>query len=122
MAPILLCLDSGTTAVKAAAFDRDGRLVALAQRPNSALRRHGERVEQDMEASRDDALAVLADCVSRAEGKAEGLIVTGQGDGLWPLDAGLRPVGRAMTPRACSCCGWHATSRSVWNASRARCG
>ncbi|MDI6024842.1 FGGY family carbohydrate kinase [Corticibacterium sp. UT-5YL-CI-8] len=97
MSDLVFCLDSGTTAVKAAAFDRSGRLVASAQRPNGALRRSGEKVEQDMEASRDDALAVLAQCVTQAEGVPAGLIITGQGDGTWPLDAEKRPAGLAMT-------------------------
>ncbi|MBD0415341.1 FGGY family carbohydrate kinase [Oryzicola mucosus] len=97
MSGLVFCLDSGTTAVKAAAFDRRGRLVATAQRPNSALRRSGEKVEQDMEVSRDDALAVLAECVAQAEGMPVGLIITGQGDGTWPLDAEKRPAGLAMT-------------------------
>ncbi|MBS9721377.1 carbohydrate kinase [Tianweitania sp. BSSL-BM11] len=98
MDPILLCLDSGTTAVKAAAFDRHGRLLAVAQSDNNALRREGQRVEQDMTVTRDDAFHVLRDCVAQIDaGAVQGLIVTGQGDGLWPVDSGGEPVGRAMT-------------------------
>jgi erythritol kinase len=97
MDPVLICLDSGTTAVKAAAFDRRGRLLASAERGNSALRRNGIRVEQDMAASRDDALAVLRDCAAQVPGRATGCVLTGQGDGLWPVDAAGEPVGAAMT-------------------------
>lgn len=97
MDPLLLCLDSGTTAVKAAAFDRRGRIVAAAERPNGALRRAGAAVEQDMAATRDEAFAVLSDCVAAAPGRAEGLVLTGQGDGLWPVDAAGEPVGHALT-------------------------
>ncbi|WP_197716959.1 FGGY family carbohydrate kinase [Mesorhizobium sp. DCY119] len=94
---MLICLDSGTTAVKAAAFDREGRLVATAQRENSALRRDGSRVEQDMFATRDDAFAAIAECAAKAHGKVEALILTGQGDGLWPTGADSLPVGNAIT-------------------------
>ncbi|WEX11156.1 FGGY family carbohydrate kinase [Chelativorans sp. AA-79] len=97
MSARLLCLDSGTTTVKAAAFDAEGRVVATAQRDNSALQRDGARVEQDMQATLDDAFAVLAECARRLEGPIEGLIITGQGDGLWPIDTGGRAVGNAIT-------------------------
>ncbi len=95
---MIICLDSGTTAVKAAAFDASGQLLAHVELPNTALRRTGVRVEQDMIASRDLAIAALRDCVARMEGHTPlGLILTGQGDGLWPVDAGGQPVGPAMT-------------------------
>ncbi len=97
MAPVLLCLDSGTTSVKAAAFDGQGRLLAGAERPNGALHRDGLRVEQDMDLTRAEALAVLRDCAAQVAGNVAGLIVTGQGDGLWPVDVAGRPVGRALT-------------------------
>ena len=95
-APILLTLDSGTTAVKAAAFDRNGRIVASAERQNRALRRNGARVEQDMAATRDDALAVLGECVAATGAPVEAIIVTGQGDGLGPLTRDLEPAGPAI--------------------------
>jgi len=97
MSDLIFCLDSGTTTVKAAAFDLEGRFLAVAQRPNSALRRSGSFVEQDMDASRDDAARVLAECAAKVEGKPAGLIVTAQGDGTWPLDADRRPAGPSIT-------------------------
>lgn len=97
MNPVLLCLDSGTTAVKAAAFDRHGRLVAMAQGENTALRRDGSLVEQDMDVTCNDAFSVLKACVDKLSGPVEGLVVTGQGDGMWPLDSGGSPVGKAIT-------------------------
>lgn len=97
MDAVLLCLDSGTTAVKAAAFDLSGRLVATAHRDNNALRREGIRVEQDMAVSRHDALAVLRDCAAQIAVPVAGIILTAQGDGLWPIDGAGQPVGRAMT-------------------------
>ena len=93
----VLCLDSGTTAVKAAAFDRQGRQIASAERANRALLRAGVRVEQDMSVSRDDALDVLRECARKANATIEALVVTAQGDGLWAIDRHGVPLGPAMT-------------------------
>lgn len=93
----ILCLDSGTTSVKAAAFDREGNLLTSAERPNGALHREGARVEQDMDITRTEAMEVLRDCAAQITGPVAGLILTGQGDGLWPVDQAGAPVGRAMT-------------------------
>ncbi|MGH6760876.1 MAG: FGGY family carbohydrate kinase [Phyllobacterium sp.] len=97
MRDIILCLDSGTTTVKAAAFDRHGRLLAVAEAANTALRRDGIRVEQDMIVTRNGSMSVLRECVGKISGDVAGLIVTGQGDGLWPLDKTGQPVGHALT-------------------------
>lgn len=97
MQELIFCLDSGTTSVKAAALNLQGELVSLSERPNSALRRCGIQVEQDMAASLEDALRVLHDCVLRAQGRALGLILTGQGEGLWPLDRQGRVFRPAIT-------------------------
>lgn len=97
MQKVILCLDSGTTSIKAAAFDHEGRLLGSAERPNGALHRNGIRVEQDMDLSKTEALEVLRDCAAQVTGTVVGLIVTGQGDGLWPVDRDAQPVGRALT-------------------------
>ncbi|MEO3999692.1 FGGY family carbohydrate kinase [Mesorhizobium sp. CAU 1732] len=97
MTSVLVCLDSGTTTVKAAAFDMAGRMVSSAQRDNSALRRQSAVVEQDMAVTRADAFAVLKACIAKIEGEVAGIVVTGQGDGLWPLGADMQPVGHAIT-------------------------
>lgn len=94
---VLLCLDSGTTAVKAAAFDRQGRILCTVQRENRGLRRSGIHVEQDMEIARGDALAVLGACAAKADSVVDGIVLTGQGDGLWPIDRNREPVGSAIT-------------------------
>lgn len=98
MTDAILCLDSGTTAVKAAIFTTAGRLVAMEEAPNDALRRAGSAVEQDMDgtlAGALDILATIAGQLGRLVPRV--LVVTGQGDGTWPLDAATRPVDRALT-------------------------
>lgn len=101
MTDLIFCLDSGTTAVKAGALTLDGRLVALHEAPNAAFQRRGERAEQNMQGTRDAAWQVLRACAAQA-GQAPGfrpraLVVTAQGDGVWPVDGAGRPVGDAIT-------------------------
>ncbi len=98
MTGAVYCLDSGTTSVKAACFTSDGRLLALAEVVNGALRRNGIRVEQDMPATQEEAFGVLRRCVDQSRGmRASAIIVTGQGDGLWPVDRTGAPCGQAIT-------------------------
>lgn len=94
---LILCVDSGTTSVKAAAFGLDGSLRHIAEVPNDALYRAGARVEQDMARSAEQMFEVLAATAAAAGGRIEGIALTAQGDGLWPLDETLAPVGRALT-------------------------
>lgn len=94
---LVLCVDSGTTSVKAAVYDRDGRAVSRAEIPNSALVRSGNRVEQDMDQTLADAEQVIAACLDQAGAGISALALTAQGDGLWPLTDELIPAGRAIT-------------------------
>ncbi|BBK40981.1 carbohydrate kinase [Allostella vacuolata] len=98
MTDAILCLDSGTTAVKAAIFTACGRIVAMEEAPNDALRRSGAAVEQDMDASLSgavDILGTIAGQLGRLTPRV--LVVTGQGDGTWPIDSAGRPVDHALT-------------------------
>ncbi len=98
MQELIYCVDSGTTSIKAAAIDSGGRIVALSEQPNKALLRNGECVEQDMRVTLSQAMHVLRDCVDQAPtGRACGLILTGQGEGLWLIDKAGAPLGPAMT-------------------------
>lgn len=97
MTPLILALDSGTSVVKAVAFETDGTQVAQASRPNTYDILPGGGVEQDMERSWDDAAAVLAELVAQLDGREIAILaVTGQGDGTWLIDADGEPVGRGL--------------------------
>ncbi|AXG76497.1 FGGY family carbohydrate kinase [Streptomyces paludis] len=87
-------LDMGTSVVKAVAFAEDGTALRTESTP-IALGGHGERVEQDVEEVIGAATGVLA---RAAGGAAPALVaVTGQGDGLWLVDAGGRAVRPALS-------------------------
>ncbi|WP_328871394.1 carbohydrate kinase [Streptomyces sp. NBC_00287] len=88
-------IDVGTSLVKAAAFDGTGRELAVASRP-LALSLHGGVVEQDMEEVYAAVVAVLDEVTGRVPEPVELAGLTGQGDGVWLVDA----EGRAVRPAA----------------------
>jgi erythritol kinase (D-erythritol 1-phosphate-forming) len=95
--PILIALDSGTSWVKALAFNPAGKVVTTASRPNAFSSGPGGAVEQDMVQTWDDTCAVLNDVVARLDGaNIVALAVTGQGDGTWLIDERDNPVAPAI--------------------------
>jgi xylulokinase len=87
-------LDMGTSVAKAAAFTEDGTALGVESVP-VPLGGRGDHVEQDIEEVVLAATGVLA-AVTR--GRAPDLVaITGQGDGLWLVDAGGRAVRPALS-------------------------
>ncbi|MGW1954795.1 FGGY family carbohydrate kinase [Streptomyces sp. NPDC001920] len=84
-------IDVGTSTVKAAAFDHTGRELAVASRPVD-LTLHDGVVEQDMDEVYGAVVAVLAEVTARVPEPVELAGLTGQGDGVWLVDAEGRPV------------------------------
>ncbi len=99
--PVLIALDSGTSVVKAVAFDGTGTQLAATSRPNSYAMLPGGGAEQDMAHTWDDAAQVLAELVAELERRGlapavAALAVTGQGDGTWLIDDDGEPVGPGL--------------------------
>ncbi|MFI8432888.1 FGGY family carbohydrate kinase [Streptomyces sp. NPDC079020] len=86
-------VDVGTSLVKAAAFDERGRTLAVESRP-VGLDIHDGHVEQDMDEVYGAVVEVL-DALGPDGVAFTGL--TGQGDGVWLVDAAGRPVRRAIS-------------------------
>ncbi|MDO0927700.1 FGGY-family carbohydrate kinase [Streptomyces sp. TG1A-8] len=84
-------IDAGTSMVKAAAFDPAGRELAVEARP-VGLELRGGVVEQDMEEVYAAVVAVLEALTARVPEPVELAGLTGQGDGVWLVDAAGRPV------------------------------
>jgi erythritol kinase len=96
-APLILALDSGTSVVKAVAFDATGRVLAEAARPNTIAHLPDGGAEQDMAQTWRDAAAVLATLAGEVAGsRIVALAVTGQGDGTWLVDADGEPAAPAL--------------------------
>ncbi|MFI7415206.1 FGGY family carbohydrate kinase [Streptomyces sp. NPDC049627] len=89
-------IDVGTSTVKAAAFHDTGRELAVASRPVS-LTLHGGVVEQDMDEVYGAVVAVLREVTARVPEPVELAGLTGQGDGVWLVDAEGRPVRAAAS-------------------------
>ena len=84
-------LDMGTSIAKAAAFAEDGTALRVESKPIS-LGGRGDHVEQDIEEVVRAATDVLT---AVTDGGAPALVaLTGQGDGLWLVDA----EGKAVRP------------------------
>src|ERR1700676_3517774 len=99
MGRYLLGVDAGNTVVKAGLFDRSGREVAHAAQQGDVSRPHPRWAERDMEAAWAATGSVIAACVDRAgvaAGEIAAVCVAGHSDGLYPVDAALRPVRPAV--------------------------
>lgn len=86
-------IDGGTTAVKAVAFDLDGRVMTLAHRSIPVHYGKNGEAEQDANAIWDgvaDCLTDVTDDLAGREILAVGL--TGQGDGCWLFDENVTPL------------------------------
>ncbi|MEM6939988.1 MAG: FGGY family carbohydrate kinase [Pseudomonadota bacterium] len=97
MTKLWLGIDVGTTAVKAAAYEPDGRQVALAEAPSTVNSDTRGGHEQDMGEVRDTVFRVLHDLARQCpNADFAALGVAAQGDGLWCIDAKGAPAGPAM--------------------------
>ncbi|WP_192772565.1 FGGY-family carbohydrate kinase [Plantactinospora soyae] len=95
--PVVLGVDVGTTVTKAVAFGPDGAALARAARPTVLDRAGPGRYEQDADQVLESVLAVLGELRERVPRPVTALGVTGQGDGLWLVDADGRPVRPAIS-------------------------
>lgn len=93
---MLIGIDVGTSTVKAAAFDRSGAELGVEARP-VGLSLRGGLVEQDMDEVYGAVVAVLTDLTARLPGTVELAGLTGQGDGVWLVDAEGRQVRAAAS-------------------------
>ncbi|GAA3795396.1 FGGY-family carbohydrate kinase [Sphaerisporangium flaviroseum] len=92
----VICVDAGTTVIKAVGYDEGGAEVAVARHETSVSRPAPGRAEQDMEAVWDAVVHTVRDIVSRIEGAVDFLAITAQGDGVWLVDRSGEPTGPAI--------------------------
>jgi sugar (pentulose or hexulose) kinase len=91
-----LCLDAGTSLLKAVVFDDAGVALATAHRTTTVDRPRPGFAEQDMSSIWAGAVAVLREAAERAGAPIDAIALTAQGDGCWLVDAGGAPVGPAI--------------------------
>ena len=95
---IILGLDSGTSVVKAVAFDLEGNQLACASVRNRYFRGEAGVAQQSMSQTWQDAVTAIRHLSERVPNLAErvvALAVTAQGDGSWLVGANNQPVGDA---------------------------
>lgn len=97
MTGLLLGIDSGQTACKAALFDPDGREVAVASAGNRISHPHPRWAERDPDRLQAQVAAAVGEVLERAGRPPVAAVgVCGHGDGVYLVDAGLRPVRPAV--------------------------
>jgi erythritol kinase (D-erythritol 1-phosphate-forming) len=92
-------IDSGTSVVKAVAFDHSGNELASQEMPVQLLRQQPLWVEQDMQELWErvkHCLGRVIQDVKRLNLKISGIGITSTGDGTWMMDRGGNPVRNGM--------------------------
>ena len=91
-----ICLDVGTSLIKAVAFDEDGNELSVVRQPTEVLRPQPGFAEQDMGAVWEAASGAVKEMTASLDEKVQLLAFTGQGDGCWLVDEDARPTGPAV--------------------------
>ena len=97
--PCLLCVDCGTTIIKATLTDVNFKLIDEANRSVTVFSPFPSASEADMNQIWQALCEVTRDLARRNPECWQSLIgvgITGQGDGMWPVDANGEPVGHAL--------------------------
>lgn len=95
--PLVLSIDSSTTAVKAIAWNRRGHAVAEGRATYGLLTPQPSWYEQDAEGWWTGACAALRSCLSQVDvARVEALGITHQRETFVPVDAEGRPVRNAI--------------------------
>jgi erythritol kinase (D-erythritol 1-phosphate-forming) len=98
MRDLIIGIDSGTSVIKAVAFDLAGRQISSSSVPNSYLSGTDGSATQPLDRTWADctrALRGLSDSVADLARRTAAIAVTAQGDGTWLVDRDNRPVGDA---------------------------
>ena len=102
----ILTIDAGTSRLKAALYSESGDALAFVSRDMQALHPFDGASEMDMQAVWHALADVCNELAARWPEHWQALIgmaITGQGDGLWPMDAQGEPVGNAILWNDCRC-------------------
>ncbi|MER6171997.1 FGGY-family carbohydrate kinase [Streptosporangium sp. NPDC001681] len=92
----VICIDAGTTVIKAVGYDEAGAEVAVARHETGVSRPAPGHAEQDMDVVWDAVARTVRDVASRLPGPVGFVAVTAQGDGVWLVDGSGEPTGPAI--------------------------
>ena len=91
-----ICVDVGTSVIKAVAFDDRGTEIVVARQETEVLRPAPGFSEQNMCSVWDAAAATIRMVVGQLSEPVRLISLTAQGDGCWLVDADGRPTGPAI--------------------------
>jgi len=93
-----LCIDAGTTLIKAVVFDESGKALAISKRETKVLKPSPEYSEQNMNEVWQSVVAASQEAIKNS-GVAQTIgqiALTAQGDGAWIIDQKGEPVRSAI--------------------------
>ncbi|MFG1704714.1 FGGY family carbohydrate kinase [Nonomuraea sp. M3C6] len=91
----IICVDAGTTVIKAVGYDDSGAEAAVARQETVVSRPAAGHAEQDMGAVWAAVARTVREVAARV-GDVEFVAVTAQGDGCWLVGADGEPTGPAI--------------------------
>ncbi|WP_261808337.1 FGGY-family carbohydrate kinase [Nonomuraea sp. C10] len=91
-----ICVDAGTTVIKAVGYDARGAESAVSRRPTAVSRPVPGHAEQDMAAVWDAVEATVREVAAALGEPVDFVAVTAQGDGCWLVDSAGEPTGPAI--------------------------
>lgn len=92
----VICVDAGTTMIKAVLYDESGKELAVTRRETSVLHPQPGWAEQDMMTVWDGVVATVRSAAAGSPQPVEAIAVTAQGDGCWLIDDHIQPTGPAI--------------------------
>ncbi len=93
---VAICLDVGTSVVKAVAFDDNGTEIAVTRESVPIARTRPGWSEQDMQAVWNAVKKTIRGTAAQVADDVQFLSVTAQGDGCWLIDEAGNPTGPAI--------------------------
>jgi erythritol kinase (D-erythritol 1-phosphate-forming) len=97
----VICIDAGTTLIKAVGYDSDGREVAVHRVATPLIQLAEGWVEQDMLVLWNAVVTAVQRLTAELSEPVTMMIVTGQGDGVWLVDDAGEPTGSAILWNDC---------------------
>jgi erythritol kinase len=91
-----LCIDAGTSVIKAVLIDGEGKELAVARQRVPVARPFPGHAEQDMTAVWEAVVRAANEITQQPHSEIEGVVTTAQGDGCWLVDPAGRPSGSAI--------------------------
>lgn len=91
----IICVDAGTTMIKAIGYDEEGKESLVARQATSVTRPAPGWAEQDMAAVWDAVVLTVRQVAERLPGSVDFVAFTAQGDGSWLVDGSGVPTGPA---------------------------